>query len=587
MKEGKKKKGKLSFFTKNLLLSSINIVLIGSILIVSSYYTEKKILVDQLHTQIKTVTGQWAEAVDTKTVKAAIAEGSYDGEVQAKLRDIMDTISRYNPSIAQAYVFGSELKDGNQTSLVAVPTHLVEPLKEAGLGIGDLYEQPQIHADAVAEMLKTKEPALTKYYNDDYGTWVTILYPIMDDNGQIFSYFGVDTDASAIPDGLHKLLVFGLSLLGAFLVLILAIQYLIVRRTLSPIRELIKGIEEVSAGNLDVSIKTGTDDLGIINEKFNHMVHNMNTTMLKVQETSNHLADSAKDMLHASEQNNAHADTINTNIHLIAASMEHQAVSSEDASRSIDEMANAIETIAHSSVSAASDAQDVESKSAEGDVLVRNMAQQMQLITDFVTSTSATVQLLDQRSQQIGSILGLITGIANQTNLLALNAAIEASRVGEHGKGFAVVAGEVRKLAEQSRGSVDQISSLVHEIQEEIRLTADAMAKGTSVVGQGATLANETGRLFTDILELSRKVSMQIQDVSTAAQQMSAGTEELSATAEELNNNIRSTATNSDEIAQSVGQQKQHMEAILQSSNQLSGSAEALNTLVKHFRVKR
>lgn len=586
MKEGKKK-SKLSFFTKNLLLSSINIVLIGSVLIVSSYYTEKKILVDQLHSQIKTVTGQWAEAVDAPTVQAAIEEGSYDGEVQAKLRDIMDTISRYNPSIAQAYVFGTELENGNQTSLVAVPTHLVAPLKEGGLGIGDLYEQPKIHADAVKKMLETKEPVLTKYYNDSYGTWVTILYPIMDDSGKIFSYFAVDTDAGSIPNGLQKLLLFGLSLLGAFLVFILAIQYLIVRRTLSPIRELIKGIEEVSAGNLDVTIKTGRDDLGIINEKFNHMVQNMNSTMLKVQETSNHLADSAKGLFNASEQNNAHADTINANIHLIAASMEHQAVSSEDASRSIDEMANAIETIAHSSVSAASDAQNVESKSAEGDVIVRSMAQQMQLITEFVTSTSATVQLLDQRSQQIGSILGLITGIANQTNLLALNAAIEASRVGEHGKGFAVVAGEVRKLAEQSRGSVDQISGLVHEIQEEIRQTADAMAKGTSVVGQGATLANETGRLFTDILELSRKVSLQIQDVSTAAQQMSAGTEELSATAEELNNNIRSTATNSDEIAESVGQQKQHMEAILQSSNQLSASAEALNTLVQHFRVKR
>ncbi|MBB3110777.1 methyl-accepting chemotaxis protein [Paenibacillus phyllosphaerae] len=582
-----RKKARLSFFTKNLLLSSINIILIGAVLIVASYYTEKRILIDQLHSQVKTVTSEWAEALDAKTVQSAIDEASYDGPVQAKLRDIMDTISRYNPSIAQAYLFEPELVDGTKTSLVAVPTHLVDPLKEGNLNIGDLYEQPQIHADAVEVMLDTKEPVLTNYYDDAYGTWVTILYPIMDDTGKIFAYFGVDTDASSIPNGLHKMLVFGWSLLGGFLVLILAVQYWIVRRTLSPIQALIKGIEEVSEGNLGVSIKTGSDDLGIINEKFNHMVANMNETMLKVQATSDHLADSARHLHSTSEVNKTHNNAINSNIQMIATSVVQQKHSSEESSRSINEMATAIETIAHSSVNAAGDAQDVESKSAEGDVIVRNMAQQMQLITEFVTTTSDTVKLLDQRSQQIGSILGLITGIANQTNLLALNAAIEASRVGEHGKGFAVVAGEVRKLAEQSRGSVDQISGLVHEIQEEIRQTAEAMSSGTQVVAQGMTLAVDTGRLFTDILASSRKVSMQIQEVSTAAQQMSAGTEELSATSDQLNSNIRSTATSADTISEAVEKQKEQMDAIVKSSDELSASAEELNTLIKRFRVKR
>lgn len=114
---------------------------------------------------------------------------------------------------------------------------------------------------------------------------------------KFFAYFAVDADASAVPAGLNTLLLNGTIILVAFLLLFLIIQYLVVKNTLSPIRHLIKGIDEVSKGNLDVNIPTGKDDLGLVNEKFNVMVRKINDTIVKVQVTSQEVNQSAKELM--------------------------------------------------------------------------------------------------------------------------------------------------------------------------------------------------------------------------------------------------------------------------------------------------
>ncbi len=577
----------ISFFTKTILLSSVNIFLIGALLIGASYFIQRNILIEQLHSQIKEVTVKWYEQLDPAQVKIAMNEKSYQGPVQSELRSVMDSISQYNPNIAQAYVFGTELQNGNQTSLGVVPSFLIEPLESAGLNIGDMYEQPDNIAKTVRSVLDTKAETFSDIYSDEFGTWTTIAYPLADESGTIFAYFAVDTDATSIPEGLHDLLVSGIIILLLSLMVSISIQYFIVRRTLSPIRDLIRGIEQVSAGNLDVELRTGKDDLGIINEKFNQMAGNMNNTVVKVQELSVTVADLAKGLYETSEHNNRHAETINSHIKMITSNIQYQENSSAESSKAITEISEVIQTIAHNSTTLADETGSVKNMSVEGDGVVKSMAEQMSHITKFVQDTSVSVNLLDRRSQEIGDILNVISGIANQTNLLALNAAIEASRVGEHGRGFAVVAGEVRKLAEQSRQSADHISSLIKQVQEEIHQASQSMKHGTTIVEKGMEMAEETGKLFTDILYATKNVSEQVLEVSSAAQQISAGTEEISANADELNAAVSKTATNTSEISHSMEEQKVHLEAIVRSSNILSGTADELTELIKQFKVKK
>jgi methyl-accepting chemotaxis protein len=581
-----KKWSSLSFFTKNLLLSFFNIVLIGLVLIVSSYLIQRTILIDQLHGQVEKISLKWAQGIKADEVSQAVQEKNYDGPVQTKLRAYLDNITATNPNIANAYIFGTELKNGDQTSIVAMPTNLREQFEKDKMGVGAMYEQPTVVAVSLTDMLDSGKPTFTSFYDDAFGTWTTLMTPIKDPSGKIFAYFAVDANASAVPAGLTKLLKSGATILAIFLLICLALQYWVVRRTLTPIKQLMYGISEVSKGNLDVQIHAGQDDLGLVNQNFNDMVSHINSIMTKVKQATDEVNESAKELLAICEQNGVNSNIINQNINEITNNIRAQEKATGDSARAMSEMASVIQNIAASSATVAEEANSVEKRSNEGNEVVGKVSSQMHLITDSVTNTSRIIKLLDNRSQEIGNIIGTISGISSQTNLLALNASIEAARVGEEGKGFAVVASEVRKLAEQSAEATKQITTLIEEIQSEIGQAVISMEKGNLEVQNGIVVAGQAGELFNDILQATRNVAMQIHEVSSATEEISAGTQEMTATADDLSSTVSKTANNSIHIAKTVDEQKASLDSIIDSSYKLTSMSEELQEITSYFKIK-
>jgi methyl-accepting chemotaxis protein len=170
---------------------------------------------------------------------------------------------------------------------------------------------------------------------------------------------------------------------------------------------------------------------------------------------------------------------------------------------------------------------------------------------------------------------------------LALNAAIEAARAGEQGKGFSVVADEVRKLAEQSRGSAKQIEELISGIQIETEKAVESIQNEAKFVDEGVKLVEETGKVFSEILNSAGKVAVRVQEVSAATQQIAAGNQEITATFEQLsaisNRNNKTVGV----ISENIQEQRVTVKAIIQSAKDMNQVVEGLDSIVSTLKADR
>ncbi|GGA37772.1 methyl-accepting chemotaxis protein [Paenibacillus physcomitrellae] len=577
--------GNKNYFNKNLWFSMLNILIIGILLIGVSEYLQKDILLKTLKSQTETVTTKWAKDFDHKDVEAALADTSWDTQAQKDLTTQFNRISEYNPNVAQGYLFGTELKDGNQTSLIAFPDNVLDAFKQEGMKVGDFYEQPGPVADGIRKMLKTKEKTFTDVYSDGFGTWMTILYPIADDSGKIDAYFGVDVDASMIPDGRKTFLEETVILLLIALIICGSLQYYVARKTLLPLNELVGGIQKVSRGKLNFSLNE-KGAFGELNKQFNSMVNHVRSVIQGIQETAVSSSEVSKQLFTITEQNKQGVDVITAEVAVMNESAGTQVVSTANAGASMQQISASLQTIASNASHVSSASQEMQSKSEEGNMAMQSIATQISQISETSSITFDTMKILESKSEEIGLILNLIKNITEQTNLLALNASIEAARAGENGRGFSVVAGEVRKLAEQSKEATDRVGALVEEIQQETGKAVTFVSRSTEEIKTGLALAAETELKFEEIMHATQQVADQVIDISSSTEQISAGTQEVTAMVAELSEISTRTSSNAQSIMNTVSDQEKSFEELHDYATKLSEVAEQLNQMVGKFETK-
>ncbi len=145
----------------------------------------------------------------------------------------------------------------------------------------------------------------------------------------------------------------------------------------------------------------------------------------------------------------------------------------------------------------------------------------IEVVKETVLGLRDTMNVLVEKTVDIGKVMGVINDVADQTNLLALNAAIEAARAGEAGRGFAVVADEVRKLAEKTILATKEVEGAVLSIQEETNRNMEAVAKAVEYTVESAQKATQAGTFMQDIVRGMDETAAQLSDIAAAAQAQS------------------------------------------------------------------
>jgi methyl-accepting chemotaxis protein len=178
---------------------------------------------------------------------------------------------------------------------------------------------------------------------------------------------------------------------------------------------------------------------------------------------------------------------------------------------------------------------------------------------------------LAHRSEEIGKVVSIIQEISEQTNLLALNAAIEAARAGEHGRGFAVVAGEVRRLAERTKGATEEIAGTIRSIQGETKATLDMMQSNRAAVEAGQHETERVRSSLTAIAGSSKQVEQMIFMIAAAASEETIAAREIAESASQ----ISQLSTNNSHAAEEAAE----------ACKSLSALASDLDGIIRTFRT--
>lgn len=387
-------------------------------------------------------------------------------------------------------------------------------------------------------------------------------------------------------DNYSTTLVLSISIIAVFLVLSVLFGLYISRTITNPIKKL-KGLME-SGENGDFSQRSdyaSKDEVGSLSLSFNSMADGIKELVETIGETSQALSSSSEELSASSEESSKASEHISETIQELASSSENQMRLMASSSEGINNVTASTEKISENAEKVAQTASSTAEASKEGLQNIEEVTAQMNSINTNVGNLAMSIDTLEGRIKEIGEITKAITDISSQTNLLALNAAIEAARAGEQGKGFAVVADEVRKLAEQSAQSAEQITSLIGQIQGDTRVTIQSMSSAKNEVDLGLNIVKNAGESFGKIEVSVLDLVSLFENVFTSLKELKENTEVINVSVMEVNSMAGEAAANTENVSAATEEQVASMEEIAASSSSLANLAESLQELIQKFKV--
>jgi len=356
----------------------------------------------------------------------------------------------------------------------------------------------------------------------------------------------------------HRAQIIYVVLFLAGLLFVLTLAFFTVRYVSHSLRWAGEAAQAIAAGDLTQPMPpAGRDEIGKLNARLAEMRAALHELIAAIVRNAQSLAHSAGELT-ASAAGSARAT-------------EAQAEAASSMAASVEQLSVSIDQVEEHAREARAVTEASSTQSGEGGRIIHEAAGEMKRIAEAVNSTAGTIKELEGYSVQISSIVQVIKDIADQTNLLALNAAIEAARAGEQGRGFAVVADEVRKLAERTGNSTQEIGAMIDKIQQGTQRAVREMQAGVERVNEGVSLAHQAGDSVTGIRDSAERATHAVDDINLALKEQTVAARDIAQKVEHI---AQGSEENSAAVAQTA--------AAAQRLEQLAGE---LNELAGRFRI--
>ena len=307
-------------------------------------------------------------------------------------------------------------------------------------------------------------------------------------------------------------------------VFLAVLVYVLISTRLRLLKQMVQDVEHIAGGDLRIAVQGAEADsrneVHVIAGAFNHMAESMRALVRGVSATSTQVGTAANELQQAA-----------------AAARDSSAQASASASgiaASVEQLSVSVTHVADNANHAAQISEEAKAVTATGrDVVYRTMSELERVASD-ITESAALIESLGERSKQISSVVSVIREIADQTNLLALNAAIEAARAGEQGRGFAVVADEVRKLAERTSLSTQEIATTVSAILDETGRAVGRMQDLSANMSGSVDMARQAGESLETIDQHAQETVEVVHGIADSTREQSSASHEIARLVENI-----------------------------------------------------
>ncbi|HNI97842.1 MAG TPA: methyl-accepting chemotaxis protein [Leptospiraceae bacterium] len=358
----------------------------------------------------------------------------------------------------------------------------------------------------------------------------------------------------------------------------------IAEKFLAPIKELSSFLKLIAEGDLkEKSIHYRKGEFGEMFSSYRLMNWGLRKIIQGVNETSATLSVSSDRLKSNSEHLNESAQSMKSNLRNVTDISAKSHELTKESYKDLEELNRIIETTKEKTGSVSELAKSASANAESGMNEIRNSRKKMDILLRAINDTEENLSSLKGRTSEIASILVVIQGISKQTSLLALNAAIEASRAGDAGKGFAVVADEIGKLSESTRKSVEEIKTIIGNLQVTVAGTEKAVSSETKLVKESVFSLAKSDSFLQEISSVFQEVFSDVEVLFSSQKEISMKSEKLISKTKFTEQTAEETKISTESTVSSLLSQTETMQRLNEQAEELARLVKKLRELTERF----